>query len=749
MPFSGKDSIIYGSTSDLPTDIDTLGFDVYVDSIAEYLIDSHTNAPLTLSIEGPWGSGKSTFMKLLQVKIRGRLGARATIVEFNAWRHDREEALWAAFALAAVHQIAKSRSILHRCAAQVQLAWSRFRWAEGWPEAARALLLTSFLLISAVWIPVLVLRFGPGPADKLAKTLAGQVGSEPGAGQPHKAEKESQSKDPLYQLALLGIQAGGVTGTATLIVYLLYLVVKIVGNPLELKLRKHLAMPDYEGKTAFVENFHKDFRRILDAYVGPVTKDNSGHKRLPRVFIFIDDLDRCEFPKAAELMSAINLLISNDERLIFILGLDRQKVAAAVAFKHKEILPFLASRQALGYRLEGSISESNSKISAQIKEQRESAANSDTGIRFGYDFLEKFIQVPFALPSPGRGELQSFLEAMWHPKRLEQAAGENLPESGKRAWDESRVIAVASLLTETFKNNPRRIKQFVNLFRLRLFTAQRTGKLEVAEGVTLEQLGKVTAIMMRWPNFVEAWLADSDLLAGLQLAAMKQFLPAYASELWFGNLELRKLLRLSLKETFGADAAADGQGIEIPSLDPSVRLDTVQRDSVIAIAPTKIAGLSRDQARHQLRQFALDYQEIRSTQPPGQGRTQAMNALYWEMLKIVPQTQLTEDWVKQALKSGTDGERISALAAIYSWRRVRDSFLNLFSELCGSISSPRSAFEQYRALRCAEEGLKHIKVDKDKDLLRGSIEIAKERRDWAADWSRAALAEELLKRLTP
>ena len=60
MPFSGKDSIIYGSTSDLPTDIDTLGFDVYVDSIAEYLIDSHTNAPLTLSIEGPWGAGKST-----------------------------------------------------------------------------------------------------------------------------------------------------------------------------------------------------------------------------------------------------------------------------------------------------------------------------------------------------------------------------------------------------------------------------------------------------------------------------------------------------------------------------------------------------------------------------------------------------------------------------------------------------------------------------------------------------------------
>ena len=34
-----------------------------------------------------------------------------------------------------------------------------------------------------------------------------------------------------------------------------------------------------------------------------------------KVFVFIDDLDRCEVPKAADLMQALNLMISNDPHL--------------------------------------------------------------------------------------------------------------------------------------------------------------------------------------------------------------------------------------------------------------------------------------------------------------------------------------------------------------------------------------------------------------------------------------------------
>jgi predicted KAP-like P-loop ATPase len=45
-------------------DDDKLGFGTYVSAVAKFLTDSSTKIPLTLSIEGLWGSGKSSFMGL-------------------------------------------------------------------------------------------------------------------------------------------------------------------------------------------------------------------------------------------------------------------------------------------------------------------------------------------------------------------------------------------------------------------------------------------------------------------------------------------------------------------------------------------------------------------------------------------------------------------------------------------------------------------------------------------------------------
>src|SRR5579862_6176203 len=45
--------------------------------------------------------------------------------------------------------------------------------------------------------------------------------------------------------------------------------------------------------------------------------------------------------KAAEPMQALNLMLSEDKHLVFVMGVDREKVAAGIAAKHKELLPFL------------------------------------------------------------------------------------------------------------------------------------------------------------------------------------------------------------------------------------------------------------------------------------------------------------------------------------------------------------------------------------------------------------------------
>src|SRR5262249_5247917 len=137
-----------------------------------------------------------------------------------------------------------------------------------------------------------------------------------------------ENKNSLQSL----IKLGGVVGYIATFVFVLRKFMSLVGNPFDKKLAKYIESPDYKSRVAFVEQFHEDFDKIVKAYAGEKT-----------VYVFIDDLDRCEAPKAADLMQAINLMISDSDkaRLIFIIGMDREQVAAALAVKQEKLLPYL------------------------------------------------------------------------------------------------------------------------------------------------------------------------------------------------------------------------------------------------------------------------------------------------------------------------------------------------------------------------------------------------------------------------
>ena len=50
-----------------------LGFEPYVEAVAEFLVHKDTQPPLTISVEGEWGSGKSSFMWQLKNEIKNDL----------------------------------------------------------------------------------------------------------------------------------------------------------------------------------------------------------------------------------------------------------------------------------------------------------------------------------------------------------------------------------------------------------------------------------------------------------------------------------------------------------------------------------------------------------------------------------------------------------------------------------------------------------------------------------------------------
>ncbi|WP_440948472.1 P-loop NTPase fold protein [Methanosarcina sp. T3] len=69
-------------SNDLATGKDRLGFQHYVEAIAEFLTDEDTTSPITLSIEGQWGCGKSSFMRQLKDEIEKGNICNISIREF-------------------------------------------------------------------------------------------------------------------------------------------------------------------------------------------------------------------------------------------------------------------------------------------------------------------------------------------------------------------------------------------------------------------------------------------------------------------------------------------------------------------------------------------------------------------------------------------------------------------------------------------------------------------------------------------
>ena len=153
------ESIRQASLNDQVTADDALGFKPYVEAIAEFLLSEQTKPPLTLSIEGEWGSGKSSFMKRLKAYLEEK-GGRT--VWFNAWRHDQAEQVWAAFALSFIEQIstAKSLSDLPRIIrGYVWLQYLRLNRAQGYWELFKAVVQLLIVISLMIAIPIILFRY--------------------------------------------------------------------------------------------------------------------------------------------------------------------------------------------------------------------------------------------------------------------------------------------------------------------------------------------------------------------------------------------------------------------------------------------------------------------------------------------------------------------------------------------------------------------------------------------------------------
>ena len=516
------------SVGDSAAAVDELGFELYVNALADFLVAPNTHAPLTCSIEGSWGSGKSSFMLQLRNRLK-TIAPNSRAIEFNAWKYDKQEELWAAFALNLTRSLRSQTRWPRRYFGDAKLYFSRIK------GIAEALKLATF---AVAWLIILVgagfifynFTFAgtSGRAVVVKQALEDLISAKPSDKSGDKQDKPAAaSKTPSVpsltateQSTPTPVQMAGVhdihywlgqstwAGAGVVILALLWKLPESFRKRLfSTQIEQYIDKPDYKGKAAFLDTFSQDFSRTVSAY---------SHTPGAKIFVFIDDLDRCEAPKAADLMQAINLLIGDGNSLIFILGLDRAKVAAAIAFKFREIIPYLDPTLDL--------------------------VHQPASIRgFGDNFLEKFIQLSFRLPiSSNEDQAHRFIDSLMKdaaspataapdpanptPKAAKAAAA----ESARRALriesgaESQRIRDIVMMVREVLEYSPRRIKTFLNAFRLALYIASAQGLLDIdsqtgeAE-VTPERLGKFLALTARHPELRQTLVQTPSLFGDLEL----------------------------------------------------------------------------------------------------------------------------------------------------------------------------------------------------------------------------------------
>ena len=292
-------------------------------------------------------------------------------------------------------------------------------------------------------------------------------------------------------------------------------------KPLDQRIAQYVSKPNYKDRIGFLAQFKEDFSSIVEAA--------TSEGKWPLI-IFIDDLDRCAPSKAVEIIEAINLLL--DVRYcVFVMGMDMDTVAGSIEAKYQELLTYLGTIASPGE------------------------------LNLGQRFLEKIIQITFHLPRADTMVVQSFIDTILtgtkesietspSSERVQKAAqlieaeqrvgkpldaaadavkqtradiSDNTLKKAKeevfaKSFDDSQVVQqVIRQVAPYLELNPRKIKRFINAFRLQALIANRRGLLE-REVVKLDVLAKWIMITSRWPSIVNALHADKDFIKRLKEA---------------------------------------------------------------------------------------------------------------------------------------------------------------------------------------------------------------------------------------
>jgi len=515
---------------------DALGYYPYAYAIYRFLTDRETAPPLAISIQAPWGGGKTSLMRMIQAQLDpenpafqpektvgaaeketsatikqiddviqagssdpkpeqidvGTIKNRVT-VWFNAWKYESTDQIWAGLADSIVKQVTERLSPVERELFFFRLHLKRLDIGIIRKKITDGVLSKLYELFVQWWWLYLVIPVAT-------------------------YYMQHWSLVATYVPSILAIgPLGGILDLGLLVCHAILARKKNLSTPAKIALGDLVKVPNYDANLGFIHQVTEDLKITLEL-VAPSSRP---------LVIFIDDLDRCSPGKVSAVVEAINLFLAGEfEHCMFVLGIDDEVVAAALNKAHADVfaqMPAYARATSIGWR-----------------------------------FMDKFVQLPFIMPPPTPTEMVNYAQSLLATKekkgKLSLAARQQVATSVEEDQTGKSVEAIVEDVNQTlrldpaqklelakdaatiakmntdikeftdeekgmakviedgiknFSRNPRDVKRFVNSFRFYYFLRSAL-QARQAEAPSVDQLSRWILLSLRWPAIVR-WLRSTEL----------------------------------------------------------------------------------------------------------------------------------------------------------------------------------------------------------------------------------------------
>jgi hypothetical protein len=427
---------------------------------------------------------------------RNRLVARAdreatrqiVMVDFNAWRYQDSQQIWAGLAKEATASVERALPRRARLWAPISYMIKNHR-----SELAVGVLIPSLV---AGMLAGLIVALGAGNATaRLASELPA-----------------------LGLLLQVVLPAGSVVFTVWFIAWRIYAVLQ----PVSQRVAVYARLPEYKEQLGFQEQVLGDLAFLRERLAKrrrrwelvPAARGLGRWKltrsvREPRIVVFIDDLDRCSEDKIREVLQTVNLVLNARDFFVF-LAMDTDKIYPAIEHAYSKAVVRADDQIAVRY-LE-KILQLSYKLPAIDANHRATLIGDFFSLRTKRERLRVTAgspdgDSPMGSTAAGSGVLSFDLSTLVRPRSLHLLTVQDTGVELKAFED----------MKDFIHDNPREIKRLLNVHRLVKILLQRP---ETA--LDDPQQRKLVAWLVfcaRWPKRVEPLLefaarapADAEVL---------------------------------------------------------------------------------------------------------------------------------------------------------------------------------------------------------------------------------------------